>query len=118
MRQVLQSHNSNLIMSEPGVTRVNVTNPFTDTRHHRHPDHSNLIAQPFDPQYQDNSYTYTLQQPIAEQQFAQPHQQAHFLHGNKPYTETSYDEEDDSSDSSSEVTDGEDCSDESSLTDY
>lgn len=71
---VQQSQNSGLVMSEPAGTRVNVTNPFTDTRHPRHPDHSkDYIAQPFDQQYQDNSYTYTLQQPIVEPQMHQPH---------------------------------------------
>lgn len=99
-------------MSEPNATRVNVTNPFTDTRA-RHPEASSgYTPQQFD--QQNNSYTYTLQ-PRVDMMYPQPQ----YLHGHKPYSESSYDEED--SDSSSQCSgecSGEDCSDESSLTDY
>jgi len=64
---IAQSQGSNLVMSEQTGTRVNCTNPFTGSRNYRQQDHSKEYAVPFEQQYPDNSYTYTLQQPIGEQ---------------------------------------------------
>lgn len=74
---VQQSHPSNFLMSEPGQNRVNVTNPFNDTRHQGNVNHSQF-AQPFD-QCPDNSYTYTLQKPLNVQNelYAQQFMQGH-----------------------------------------
>lgn len=106
---VQQSHPSTFLMSEPGATRVNVTNPFTDTRHHGYVNQSHFAhAQPFD-QHQDNSFTYTLQQPYPLQSELYAHQ---FVQGHQPYYED-YDEEDSSSSSSDER-----LSDNSSLSEY
>lgn len=107
---VQQSHPSTFLMSEPGATRVNVTNPFTDTRHHGYVNQSNFAnAQPFD-QHQDNSFTYTLQQPYPVQNELYAHQ---FVQGHQPYYDD-YDEEDSSSSSSDERR----YSDDSSLSEY
>lgn len=84
-------NNSNLMMSDQTGTRVvNMTNPFTGSRVQGYGEQWQY-AQPFE-QYQDNSYTYTLQHPLHEQ-----HMQ--YQPGNDS---SSYDEEADSSETSSE----------------